>query len=85
MLGLQFSQMKIDYYFGAQADDKREAHDFKIGLCLKQKSQRQFKDDSYPLCHLLLQKRFNYGKDAFENPGLVNYVNSLDSDWKPIL
>lgn len=54
-----------------------------IDVCEKQ--NRQFKANSYPLCHLLLQKRFNYSKDAFENPGLVNYVDGLDSDWKPIL
>lgn len=42
-------------------------------------------DNSYPLCHLLLQKRLNYSEDAFENPGLVYYVNGLDSDWKPVL
>jgi len=57
----------------------------KIVLCLKQKSQRRFKDNTYPLCHLLLQKRLNNSKDAFENPGLIYYVHSLDSDWKPIL
>lgn len=83
MLGLPFSQMKIGYYFRARAADKKGGTRFKIALCLKQK--RQFKDNSYPLCHLLLQKRLNYSKDAFENPGLVNYVNGLDSDWKPIL
>lgn len=57
---------------------------FKAGLCSKQKSQRQYKN-SYPLCHLLLEKRLNYSKDPFENPRLINYVNGLDSDRKPIL
>ena len=46
---------------------------------------RSFKNNSYPLCHLLFQKRLDNSKDAFENPGLVNYVNGFDSDWKPIL
>ena len=51
----------------------------KKGLCLKQEG------DSYPLCHLLLQKRFDYSKDAFENHGLVNDVHGLDPDRKSIL
>lgn len=41
--------------------------------------------NSYPLCHLLLEKGLNYSKDPFEYPRLINYVNGLDSDRKPIL
>lgn len=78
--------MKICYYFEAKAAEKGGGTQLKIGLCFRQKNQSEtIRDHTYPLCHLLLQKGLNYSKDAFENPGLVNYVNSLDSDWKPIL
>lgn len=46
---------------------------------------RKFKDRRYPLCHLLLQKRFDDRKDAFENARLVDDVNSLDPDGKAVL
>lgn len=48
-------------------------------LCKRQRNE------THPLCHLLLQKRLNYCKNPFENPGLIYDVNSLDSYWEAIL
>lgn len=59
---------------------------FKVALWSQTKESGTIHYNStYPLSHLLLQKRLNYGKDAFENPGLIYDVNSLDPNWKAIL